>query len=376
MNATIKLGRIFGIEIGLHYSWFIIALLISLSLASYFSTSHPDWSSGTIWAMSIVSALLFFIAIVIHELSHAAVARSRDLPVSSITLFALGGVAQIEKEAPDAKTEFWMGIVGPITSAVIGFVCLGIAALLGWAPMSDPDTPLMAMLVWLGYINIALAVFNMVPGFPMDGGRVLRGIIWAVTGDGAKATRAASVSGQVMAIGFIIFGVFIFFSGAGFGGLWIAFIGWFLLNAAKATYAQVQVTEGLKGVKVGDLMSRDCPTVDRYENLQAIVDDHLLKSGDRCFMVADEDEPIGLITPHEIKSVERKLWPFKTASDVMRPISSLHTTTPETPAAEALEKLGREGINQLPVVANGRLEGMITRERIINYLFTRKELNI
>src|SRR5687768_1838023 len=171
MKVTIKLGRIYGIEIGLHYSWLIIAVLISLSLSAYFAEAHPDWSGGTIWAMSLVSALLFFIAIVIHELSHAAVARMNDLPVRSITLFALGGVAQIEKEAPSGKIEFWMGIVGPITSAVIGFFCLGISYLLGWQPMSEPDTPLMAMLVWLGYINIALAVFNMIPGFPMDGGR-------------------------------------------------------------------------------------------------------------------------------------------------------------------------------------------------------------
>ncbi len=376
MKASIRLGRIYGIEIGLHYSWLIIAVLIVLSLSSYFSQSHPDWGSGTIWIMAVFSALFFFAAIVVHELSHAAVARLNDLPVRSITLFALGGVAQIEKESPDAKTEFWIGIVGPITSAVIGFLCLGISYALGWTPMSDAETPLMAMLVWLGYINIALAVFNMIPGFPMDGGRVLRGIIWAVTGDGPKSTRIASVSGQVMAFGFIILGLFMFFSGAGFGGLWIAFIGWFLLNAAKATYAQVEVTEGLKGVSVGDLMSRDCPVLDGYDNLQTVVDEHLLKTGQRCFMVEQNGDPIGMITPHEIKTIERKLWPFKTVSDAMRPIDSLHIVAPEVPAAEALEIIGREGVNQLPVVSNGKLEGTISRERIINYLFTRRELDL
>ncbi len=376
MEATIRLGSIYGIKIGLHYSWLIIAVLIVLSLSSYFSQAHPDWSSGTIWLMAVFSALFFFTAIIIHELSHAAVALSKNLPVRSITLFALGGVAQIEKESPDAKTEFWIGIVGPITSAVIGFSCLGISYLLGWTPLSEADTPLMAMLVWLGYINIALAVFNMIPGFPMDGGRVLRGIIWAITGDGPRSTRIASVSGQIMAFVFIILGLFLFFSGAGFGGLWIAFIGWFLLNAAKATYAQVEITEGLKGVSVGDLMSRDCPILDRYENLQSIVDEHLLRTGERCFMVTEDGEPIGMITPHEIKSVERRLWPFKTAADVMRPFESLHTVKPETPAAEALEIIGKQGINQLPVVSNGKLEGIISRERIINYLFTRKELNL
>jgi Zn-dependent protease/predicted transcriptional regulator len=376
MEATIRLGSIYGIKIGLHYSWLIIAVLIVLSLSSYFSQAHPDWSSGTIWLMAIFSALFFFTAIIIHELSHAAVALSKNLPVRSITLFALGGVAQIEKESPDAKTEFWIGIVGPITSGLIGFVCLGIAYLLGWTPMSEAETPIMAMLVWLGYINIALAVFNMIPGFPMDGGRVLRGIIWAVTGDGPKSTRIASVSGQIMAFGFIILGLFMFFSGAGFGGLWIAFIGWFLLNAAKATYAQVEVTEGLKGVLVGDLMTRDCPVLDRYDNLQAIVDEYLLKTGQRCFMVTDDSGPIGMITPHEIKAVERRLWPFKTASDAMRPLESLHVIRPQTKAAEALEIIGREGVNQLPVITDGKLEGIISRERIINYLFTRRELDV
>lgn len=376
MKASIRLGRIYGVEIGLHYSWLIIAVLIVLSLSSYFASAHPDWGSSTISLMAVFTALLFFLAIIVHELSHAAVARLKGLPVRSITLFALGGVAQIEKESPDAKTEFWIGIVGPITSAIIGLVCLSVAWLLGWSPMSEPDTPIMAMLVWLGYINFALAIFNMIPGFPMDGGRVLRGIIWAVTGDGPRSTKIASVSGQALAFLFIILGLFLFFSGAGFGGIWIAFIGWFLLNAAKATYAQVEVTEGLKGVFVADLMSRDCPLLDRYENLQTVVDEHLLKTGQRCFMVAEEGMPVGMITPNEIKAVERRLWPFKTVADVMRPFDELHVVKPETPAADALEMIGREGVNQLPVVSNGMLQGIITRERIINYLFTRKELDL
>jgi Zn-dependent protease/predicted transcriptional regulator len=376
MKASIKLGRIYGIEIGLHYSWLIIAVLIVLSLSSYFAGAHPDWSSGTVWAMAIISALLFFVAIILHELSHAAVARSKDLPVRSITLFALGGVAQIEKESPDAKTEFWMGIVGPITSAVIGFLCLGIAGLLGWVPMSEPDSPLMAILVWLGYINLVLAVFNMIPGFPMDGGRVLRGILWWLTGDGVKATRIASMTGQFMAFAFIILGLFVFFSGGGIGGVWIAFIGWFLLNAARATYAHVEITEGLSGKTVSDLMSRDCPELDGRTDMQTLVDEHLLKSGRRCFMITENGEPVGMITPHEIKSVERRLWPFKFAADVMRPMESLHVVEPETPVTEALEIIGRETVNQLPVVKNGKLVGIISREQIVNYLTTRKELDM
>ncbi len=376
MKAHIKLGRIFGIEIGLHYSWLIIAVLISLSLTAYFSNAHPDWSSGVIWAMAIFTAVLFFVSIVLHELSHALVARMNDLPVRSITLFALGGVAQIEKESPSAKIEFWMAIAGPITSAAIGFICLGIAWMAGWTTLIEPATPLLAILVWLGYINIALAVFNMIPGFPMDGGRVLRAVIWWITGNAAKATRGASITGQIIAFGFIILGLFSFFSGSGFSGLWIAFIGWFLLNAAKATYVQSEVTEGLRGVKVGDLMVQDCPVVESRTDLQTLVEEHLLKTGQRCFMVSESDETVGMITPHEIKNVERRMWAFKTAADVMKPIEEIHTVKPETLVSEALEIIGREDVNQLPVFSDGRLEGIISRDRILRYLLTRQELNL
>ncbi|MBK7704199.1 MAG: site-2 protease family protein [Acidobacteria bacterium] len=376
MEAQVKLGRIFGIQIGLHYSWLIIAVLISLSLSNYFSGVHPDWSRGTIWTIAIATAILFFVAIILHELSHATVAKMRGLPVSSITLFALGGVAQLDKEPEDPKTEFWMAIAGPIASVVIGAVCLGLAWTLGWTPPSDPVTPLMAMLVWLGYINFALAFFNTIPSYPMDGGRVLRAIVWWFTGNANRATRAASLTGQFVAFGFIFSGLWQFFSGAGFGGLWMAFIGWFLLTAAKASYVQVELKEKLGGVSVGDLMSRDCPVLDSNENLQTFVDDHLLRTGQRCFMVVQNGEPVGLITPNEIAAVERRLWAFKTTIDAMRPIESLFTVAPEMPAIEALEIIGREGVNQLPVVENGKLKGIISREQIINYLFTREQLNL
>src|SRR5213593_2750724 len=238
MQAQIRLGRIFGIEIGLHYSWLIIAVLIATSLAGHFGEAHPNWDGNTIWTTAIVTALLFFAAIIFHELSHAAVARLRGLPVRSITLFALGGVAQMGREAADAKTEFWMGIAGPLMSALIGALCLGIAWMLGWTFVVEPSTPIIAMLVWLGYINLGLAIFNMVPGFPMDGGRVFRAVIWWITGNAARATRTAAATGQVIGYAFILLGVLRFFGGAGISGLWMAFIGWFLLNAAQATTAQ------------------------------------------------------------------------------------------------------------------------------------------
>ncbi|MGH9962643.1 MAG: site-2 protease family protein, partial [Pyrinomonadaceae bacterium] len=306
MKAQIKLGRIFGIQIGLHYSWFIIALLITLSLASEFYALNPGWGEGVIWTTAILTGLLFFAAIIAHELSHALVAKARHLPVRAITLFALGGVAQIEREADDAKTEFWMGFAGPIMSLVIGFLCLALAMVLGWPIGAVPATPLLAMLMWLGYINISLAIFNLIPGFPLDGGRILRAIIWWATGDSLKATRIAARIGQVVAFGFIILGVLRFFAGAGLGGLWIAFIGWFLLEAARGSRAQVEINESLRDVRVGDLVERDCLIVDGHDTIQNFVNKYLLRTGKRCFLVRDGHGIDGLITPHDVGETDRE----------------------------------------------------------------------
>ena len=261
MKAHIKLGRIFGVAVGLHYSWIIIALLVTFSLRSQFAVDYPSWNSSTTWAIAIVTGLLFFVSILLHELSHAAVAKLRGIPVRAITLFALGGVAQIEKDAADAKSAFWMGIIGPISSIVIGVVCLLIAALAGWNFAGEPVSPVAAMFMWLGFINIALAIFNMIPGFPLDGGRVLRALIWRLTRSYQRATRAATFSGQLTAFAFMGLGVFILFSGGFFNGLWLIFIGWFLQNAAAASYAQASAQHALSGVTVEQVMSRECPRV-------------------------------------------------------------------------------------------------------------------
>src|SRR5579862_7699566 len=197
MRSQIKLGRVFGIEIGLHYSWFVIALLIVLSLSGQFHHSNPAWGDGVILTLSIGTAVLFFVSLLLHELAHSLVATSNNLPVKEITLFALGGVSQIEKNPTSAKVEFWMAFVGPLTSAVIGVVCLTLARLIG-DPSSNPWT---AMLLWLGYINLSLAAFNMLPGYPLDGGRVLRALIWWKTGDADRSTQAAAKVGQVVAYG-------------------------------------------------------------------------------------------------------------------------------------------------------------------------------
>ena len=376
MKAQIRLGRIFGVEIGLHYSWFIIALLITLSIADQFRLNNPDWSDSLRWGLALVTAVLFFVSIVAHELSHAVVAKARGLPVRAITLFALGGVAQIEKEAADAKTEFWMGIVGPITSFVIGLLCLGITLALGWTPPNFPQQPLPAILMWLGVINIGLAIFNMIPGFPLDGGRVLRGLLWWITGNARRATTIAARVGQVIAFLMIIYGVMQFFGGAGINGLWLAFIGWFLLSASRESYAQMMVTEGLRGLRVADVMTSEYTAIDAYLNLQTFAEEYLMRSGRRFFVVMINNRPAGIITPHEINEVPRARWPYTTLADVMRPLDQTRTVGPDTPVTEALEVMASHDLNQLPVVSGGALAGLISRSHILQLIQTRSELHL
>ena len=374
MRSSIRFGKLFGIEIGLHYSWFLIALLITMSLGSQFQQSHPEWGSRVIWALSVLTAILFFVTLLAHEMSHALVARARGLTTKAITLFALGGVAQIEKEPEDAKTEFLVGIVGPFSSAVIGLVSLAIAWAVGWRIGATPETPLRAMFVWLGYINLTLAAFNMIPGYPLDGGRILRSILWMVSRNALRATQWAAGVGKVIALLFIALGIFRYFGGAGFNGLWIAFIGWFLLQAATASASSVAVTAGLKGVRVGDVMTSDCITLDGTMNVERFVEDYLLRSGKRCFVVQENGQVAGLITAHEIKELDRPRWPYVTLSDIMRPLEQLHTVGPATPVMEALETMGRDDVNQLPVVSGNHLDGIITRANVLQFLQTRTEL--
>jgi len=376
MRPSIRLGRIFGIDIGVHYSWLLIAFLIVFSLANQFQFTNPSWTPQVIWSLAIITALFFFVSILVHELAHAAVAKSRGMSVRSITLFALGGVANIEQESTDAKSEFWTAIVGPLTSLVIGFFFLSTARAVGWRPeLGMPASPAWAALAWLGYINIALAVFNMIPGYPLDGGRVLRAIAWHFTGNIVRATRIAAGVGQFIAGVLIIFGIFRFFGGAGFGGLWMAFIGWFLSQAAAGSYAEVQASAVLSDVRVRDLMSSDCATADGDTNLRIFAEDHLLRTGRRCFIVLGENgRQTGLVTVHELKKVERERWPFLTVSQIAVPLERMRTVSPETSARDALQIMVQEDVNQLPVISNGKLVGVISRGNVLQFLQTQADL--
>lgn len=376
MRAQIKLVRLFGVELGLHYSWIIIAVLIVFSLGDHFHIAHPKWSSGAVWGTAVIAGVLFFVFLFAHELSHALVAKARGLPIHKITLFALGGMAQIEKEPERASTEFWMGIVGPITSFVIGAVLLAIASAAGWSWSKEPSTPGMAMIWWLGYINVLLGAFNMIPGFPLDGGRVLRAIIWGITRNADRSTRIAARVGQLVGIGFILYGILEFFQQEAFGGLWLAFIGWFLMNAAGASYLQLKASNALAGVTVGEVMSQDCQGVESHISLQDFVDHFLLHTGRRCFIVADNGRPLGLITPAEVRQVPRDDWNVTSVQAAMKPLERIHSVNPETPVMTAMEMMAREDVNQLPVMSDGHLAGILSRAHVLELMRSRSELGV
>ena len=376
MRSTIKLGKISGIEIGLHYSWFIIAALIVFSLGEHFHQANPHWSMWQVWITALVTAVLFFVTLLLHELAHSLVAQKRGLRISAITLFALGGVSQMQDDATDAKTEFWIAIAGPITSLIIGFGCWAIAAGSGWRPSTESHTAVTEVLVWLGYINIGLGLFNMIPGFPLDGGRVLRSIIWGINKNADRATRIAARVGQVVAVLFILDGIWQFFHGGGFGGLWIAFIGWFLMDAAKASYAEVEAASALRDLRVSDIMSRECLVVNRGMSLQEFVNIYLLTTGQRCFAVEDHGQLTGLITLRDVSRIPRDRWEQASVGEAMRPGKELHTVSPDTPVLDALKLMVRNDINQLPVVAQGALRGIVSRAQIMQLLQIRGELRL
>jgi Zn-dependent protease/predicted transcriptional regulator len=377
LHASIRLGRVAGIPIGLHYSWFVIAALITLSLAAQFGAGDRGWPLPVVWGVAVLTAVLFFATLLLHELAHALMAMARGIPVRSITLFALGGIAQMARDTNTAKTEFLVAIVGPIASFVVGMVCLAGAWALGWSPAPGEGATgvLPAVLGWLGSINLLLALFNLLPGYPLDGGRVLRAALWAYHGDQDRATRGAARAGQVVAGLFIAIGLVNFFLGAGLGGLWLAFIGWFLLSAAQASYAQVALTEALRDVRVADIMSNDCLSVEPRTTLQALVDDLLLSSGRRCVLVSQDGLVVGLVTPSDVRQVERGRWTDVAVTDVMRPFAQIRSVRPDTPVSEALETMAREDLNQLPVVERGRLEGIVTRGHILGLVQARSELS-
>jgi Zn-dependent protease len=372
MRASLTLGRFFGIPIGVHSSWFLIATLITWSLAvGYFPREYPRWPVAAYWLVAVVTAILFFGSVLIHELGHSVVALREGVPVRGITLFVFGGVAQIGREPPTAGAEFRIAIAGPLTSLVLA----GAFELLGLTATLSPV--LAAPAVYLGRINFLLAAFNMIPGFPLDGGRVLRAILWNLGGSFRRATDWASTVGQGVAFLFILYGVGQIFFGNFLNGLWVAFIGWFLNNAAESSRHQAALRDMLAGVTARDVMARECPAVSADLLLERLVHEHVLGTGRRCFFVSAPESGLqGLITLHNIKAVPREQWDEVTVGQIMTPADTLLRARPDEDILHLLQRMDEGDVNQVPVMDNGRLLGMITREHLLHYIRLRSELGI
>ena len=375
-----KLFRLWGIDINIDWSWIFIFLLITWNLAAgVFPQMHPNWNPVLTWSIAIVASLLFFASILVHELAHSLVAKSRGLPVHTITLFLFGGVSNIEREPESPATELIMAIVGPIASIALGFAFLLLGTLTTRRGISMDDlaraNPISTLLLWLGPINIAVGVFNLVPGFPLDGGRILRSLLWAATGSLKKASKLAARIGQAVAWIFIILGLSMAFGmrvpllGTGFtGGLWLAFIGWFLNNAAASTYQQVLIHDLLHGVPVTRLMRSNVPSVSPGASVSELVHSHMMNSDERCFPVIDQDQMIGLVCLEDVRRLPRNDWETTPVSRIMTPASRLELITPQADASEALNRLAAKDVRQVPVVQNGHLLGILRRRDILRYL--------
>jgi Zn-dependent protease len=371
MKQSISLGRIFGIPIGLDYSWFLVFALLTWTLAaSYYPAEFKNWPTAEYWLVGAITAIMLFVSVLLHELGHSVVAIRYKIPVRSITLFIFGGVAQIGAEPPSALAEFWIAVAGPLVS-------FALAALFGaLQPILTPIAPLLALAKYLAYINAVLGLFNLIPGFPLDGGRVFRAIVWGITHNLRRATTIAGNVGRLIGFLFIFFGVWQMVSGNLINGLWIAFIGWFLESAANAQIQQQRVQGLMSGHRVSEVMSHNYVMVSADTTLQQMVDHHILAHGRRSFVVVRNEQMIGLLTLHHLKEIPRDDWEYTTAAEAMTPLDQLKRIQPDAEMWSAVQEMDRNGVNQLPVMSNGHLEGMLSREDLISYLRTLRELDV
>ncbi len=325
--------------------------------------------------MGIITSLLFFTSLLAHELAHTLVGRANTIPIKSITLFIFGGVAQMTREARSAGAELKMAAAGPACSLVIAGLFYAV-----WLFTQDAIVPVAAMAIQLAYINVALAAFNLIPGFPLDGGRVFRSILWQITGNYKRSTRIATRVGQGTGYLFILGGILIIFLqpfGLGwFNGLWLAFIGWFLGKAALASYRHAQWRGALQGFTTSQVMTSDYPVVPLNITVSQLVQRYIFTSGCGCFMVADEDGIKGILTLHNIKSVPQSHWGVTGVKEIMTPVDKLNIVHPDQDALSILEQMDASNINQMPVVNGGGVIGLITRDNLVRLLRTHSELGI
>ncbi len=372
MPGSLRIGKIAGIDIYIHVSWIIILVLLTVSLAiGWFPQLYPGQSTATYWIVSLIAALLLFVSVLLHELAHSLVARRRGLPVKNITLFIFGGVSNIEQEPKDPGIEFQVAVVGPLTSILIGVACFLLQL-----PLRGTNSPLEEILYYLAVTNILLGVFNLIPAFPLDGGRVLRSIIWRISGSMRQATRVASITGQVIAYLFIFGGIWLFFTGYILNGIWLGFIGWFLLNSAQSANSQVMLASVFNGVTVGEVMNPKPATVPANISLQQLVDAYFLPGGLRFALVMQADQLVGLITLSDIRHIPRDQWGQVSVSYAMIPLERLHVVSPQQTLSDVLPLMAGRDVNQLPVVQNGTPVGILSRDAIVQYLEVRRGLGL
>jgi len=371
MGPGWKIARLAGIDIAIHPSWLVIAFLVTYSLAAAaFPREFPGWTAYLYWIVAGATAALFFASVLAHELSHALVARRFGLRVEGITLFIFGGATSIESDSRTPRDEALIAIAGPATSLAIGAALIGLDLL-----VTQPQ--LGALLGWLGFINLLLGAFNLIPGFPMDGGRVLRALIWKVRGDRLTATRNAAGVGRIFAYVLIGFGVFIALSVDIFSGVWLALIGWFLSNAAEATAAQAGVERSLGGVRVRDAIDQDPASVSPNETVGELVSERLLRGGDRAFLVRHDDGGLaGIVTLTDVRRLPREQWDGARVTDIMTRHSELAVIGPDAPLTDALKLLQEREVGQLPVVDDDPRQpvGMVSRSGILRLLEARMKL--
>ena len=367
---TIPMGRVLGIPLELDYSWFLVFALLTWALAvGHYPAEVKARAPSLYWTMGAVTAVMLFVSVLLHELGHSIVARRYKIPVRRITLFIFGGVSQIEAEAATAGADFRIAVAGPLVSLALAAVFAVLRLVVAEV------SPLLAIVRYLAYINVALALFNLIPGFPLDGGRGLRAILWGLTGDFHRATLIAASVGRGFAYVFILIGVWQVFAGNFVGGLWIAFIGWFLESAAVSQTQQVILRDLLAGHVVAEAMSRDLTAVPSGATLQQLVDQHVLTSGRRGFLVQRDQATLGLLTLHDVLQIPRAQWGATTAEQAMIPAGRMRSARPDTELREALEEMDRDGVSQLPVVVDRQAVGMLRREDIIGFLRVAQQLH-
>ncbi len=328
----------------------------------YFRLQDTGLAPTGTWALATVTSLLFFLSVLVHEFGHAIVAIRHKIPVRGIVLFVFGGVAHIGEEPHSAGAEFRIAIAGPAAS----FALAGFFWLVGLAFPSVPFLTVPAL--WLAQVNLALAAFNMLPGFPLDGGRIFRAILWAITRNVQKATRIASISGQLVAFGFIGYGIFTLFGGNLINGFWLAFIGWFLQNAALSSRSQANTQPSLDAIKVSQVMSRDLESVPGKLTITQLIEEKFLPSGKHLFLIADNGLPRGMVSLHEVTAVPRKDWDTTHIEQVMTPWERLIHIRADMGLASAMDAMEFSKVSLVPVVQDNQIAGLLTREQILRHL--------